>query len=132
MENNINQVFILATRNKYRFPYKGLISVEDLWDLSPEALDAVYKEINAALKTHSEESLIAREPETKATVMLKNMKAIVSYIFEFKETERLNREAEKTNAVQRQRILEALADKEDEALRNMSPDELRAELAKLG
>ena len=30
MNNEIN-VFEIATRNKYRFPYRGQISVEDMW-----------------------------------------------------------------------------------------------------
>ena len=35
------ELFEIATRKKYRFPYKGLISVEDLWDLSMRELVAI-------------------------------------------------------------------------------------------
>ena len=33
-------MFEVATRNKFRFPFKGLISVEDLWELSVDNLAA--------------------------------------------------------------------------------------------
>ena len=38
-------IFELATREKYRFPYKGMISVEELWDLDIPELDRVYKSL---------------------------------------------------------------------------------------
>ncbi len=52
-------MFELATRYKFRFPFKGMISVEDLWDLSVENLDTVFKCINAEMKKTKEESLLS-------------------------------------------------------------------------
>ena len=39
----MNALFVMATRGKYRFPFKGQISVEDLWDLSVKNLDSIFK-----------------------------------------------------------------------------------------
>ena len=43
-------MFEIATRNKFRFPFKGVISTEDLWDLSVESLDNVFKTLNSEMK----------------------------------------------------------------------------------
>lgn len=37
----LTNIFEAATRYKYRFPFKGMISVEDLWDLKLQDLDSV-------------------------------------------------------------------------------------------
>ena len=55
MEKNL---FEVATRRKYRFPYRGLVAVEDLWDLRTAELDAIFKTLNAEAKKVSEESLL--------------------------------------------------------------------------
>ena len=39
----LTNIFEAATRYKYRFPFKGMISVEDLWDLKLQDLDSVFK-----------------------------------------------------------------------------------------
>ena len=43
-------MFEVATREKMRFPFKGMISVEDLWDLSVQNLDKVFKTLNSQRK----------------------------------------------------------------------------------
>lgn len=43
---NIN-MFEIATKNKYRYPFnKGLITTEDLWNLSLKDLDNIFKVLN--------------------------------------------------------------------------------------
>ena len=51
-------IFEVATREKFRFNFKGLISVEDLWVLSVENLDFIFKGLNKELKQVNEESLL--------------------------------------------------------------------------
>ena len=51
-------LFEVATRNNYQFPFKGLINVIDLWDLSLTNLDSVFKVLNAEVKKSEEESLL--------------------------------------------------------------------------
>ncbi|WP_243033922.1 hypothetical protein [Clostridium sp. AF50-3] len=54
----------MAARCKYRFPYRGNISVEDLWDLPVKALDGIFKTLNAEVKQSQEESLLEnKSPE---------------------------------------------------------------------
>lgn len=121
--NNINNLFITASKNKYRYPYKGNISTEDLWDLNPHALDTVFKELNAQRKQYGEESLL--HVENKETNILNNKIEIIKYILNVKLKEIEDREKAAANAAKRQRIMEVIASKEDAALNDMSVDELR-------
>lgn len=56
MEKNL---FEIATRYRYRFNYKGVMTVEDLWSLRVEDLDAIFKMLNRQKKTADEDSLLA-------------------------------------------------------------------------
>ena len=43
----MSNMFEKAVKGKYRFPYKGQIAVEDLYDLPLGSLDTVFKTLNA-------------------------------------------------------------------------------------
>lgn len=122
-------LFEIASREKYRFPYKGLISVEDLWDLTLPQLDGVYKALSKEVKTQGEDSLMAEAITDKK---LSNMIEIVKYIFSVKQQEADARKTAAENKKKRERIAEVLAQKEDEALHNMSTDELKKLMTDLG
>lgn len=122
-------LFEIASREKYRFPYKGLISVEDLWDLTLPQLDGVYKALSKEVKTQGEDSLMAEAITDKK---LSNMIEIVKYIFSVKQQEADARKTAAENKRKRERIAEVLAQKEDEALHNMSADELKKLMTDLG
>lgn len=125
----MSNLFEFATRNKLRFPYKGNISVEDLWELSIKDLDSVFKTLNSQVKQANEESLLSTK--TKEDEILDIKIKIVKYIFSVKKEEMAAKLLEKENKEKRQRLLQIKAQKEDEALMNMSLEELDAELAKL-
>ena len=123
-----NDIFALATRKKYRFPFNGQISVEDLWDLSSAQLDRVYKALKKDQKTSMEESLLDAKSSEDAT--LENKIEIVKYIFETKQIEKLAAEQQAEINAKKARIREIIADKKDEALKGMSIEELEKLLDK--
>ncbi len=119
-------LFEIATREKYRFPYKGMISAEDLWDLNAAQLDGVYKVLSKEVKAQGEDSLMA---EVTIDKELANKIEIVKHIFAVKQSEADARKVAAENKRKRERIAEVLAQKEDEALHNMSADELKKLMA---
>lgn len=125
-----NKMFEVAVRNKFRFPFKGVISVEDLWDLSVQQLDSIFKTLKSQEKKAQEESLLdTRTPEDEA---LKTKIDIIRYIVTVKLDEAKQAERAKENRDQKQKILGILAEKQDADLRNKTPEELQAMLNQLG
>ena len=126
--NEVN-VFEISTREKLRFPYKGSISVEDLWDLSPANLDSVFKSLNAEKKQAETESLLSAK--TDADTILDIKLSIVRHIVAVKLAEAEKRAKAKEIKEQKQKIMEIIANKQDAALQNKSVEELQAMLAGL-
>lgn len=123
------KLFETATRNKMRFPFRGMISVEDLWDLSLTNLDSVFKTLNAEAKKSEEESLL--ETKSKENEELSNKIEIVKYIVNIKLEEKKTKENARKNAEMKQRLLEIKAKRQDAALENMSDEDLDKMLAEL-
>lgn len=130
----MNNLFEMASQFKFRYPYKGLISTEDLWDLKLDELDVVYKTLNKELNTIQEEGLIQTKTADEGVKAndLKNKLEIVKYIFASKQQAAELARAAAENAMKRKRIMEILAKKQEAALENMSEDDLKAALAELG
>jgi acyl-CoA reductase-like NAD-dependent aldehyde dehydrogenase len=128
MEKTIN-MFELATRKKFRFPFKGMISVEDLWDLSVKNLDTVFKALNAEAKQANEESLLAVKSDEDTILEAKI--AIVKHIVNVKQAEEAEKVRAAANRAQARRIQELIANKQDEALQGKSIEELQAMLSAL-
>ena len=126
----MEKMFEYATRNKVRFPFKGLISVEDLWDLSLTNLDSIYKTLNKQVKQSEEESLL----NTRTTVdkELDVQIAIVKHIVAVKLAEQEAREKASAKKAQKQKIMAIIASKQDEALQNSSVEDLQKMLDELG
>ena len=117
---NLNEV---AVREMYRFPYRGSITTEDLWDLSVTSLDTVFKALNTQAKQSQEESLL--QQRNKEDEVLDRKIEIIKYIVGVKQAEKQAAQAAAEKKAQKQRIMEILANKEDAELQNKSPEELR-------
>lgn len=134
MDKNL---FEIASRRKFRFPsVVGELTTEQLWDLPLTAargrsdLDGVAKAVNAELKAVTEESFVNVRPHP-AKADLESKLDIVKHIIAVKMDERTKADAAADRAEKRRKLAEALANKQDESLRNMSEEEIRAKLAEL-
>ena len=126
MEKNL---FEIAARNRYRFNYKGVMTVEDLWSLRVEDLDAIFKMLNRQKKTADEDSLLATKSAEDQD--LANKIDIVMYIVSVKLAEAAERVAAAEKKAQRDKILEIVAKKKDKALEDMGIEDLMKKLEEL-
>lgn len=130
-------MFAFATRKKFRFDTcKGQVTVEDLWDLPLTAtngrpnLDDIAKELYKKMKDENEMSFV--KPTSQINKEFNIIKAkfdIVKHIIDVKLAEAEAVKKAKEIKARNQRILEIIAQKEDEALASKSKEELLAMLA---
>ncbi|MBQ6218989.1 MAG: hypothetical protein IJJ47_04585 [Methanosphaera sp.] len=120
----MSNIWIESLQNKYRFEYKGLISVEDLFDLKLEDLDMIYKNLKKEEQELQGDSLLDKEDNTLITEVETKIE-IVKNIFEIKDTEIKRREQEIVNNARKQKILSIIEDKQDQELSEKSIEELR-------
>lgn len=125
----MEKMFETAVRTKMRFPFKGQISVEDLWDLNVRDLDNVFKTLNANVKRTQEESLLATKSEEDKTLMTQI--EIVKYIVSVKLAEAEAVQNAKELSERKQKLMELIAAKQDEELHGKSVEELKAMLDSL-
>lgn len=123
-------LFEIASREKYRYPFKGQIATEDLWDLSLPQLDTIFKTLNAQVKRAPEESLLSTTEVEDPT--MKNQIAILRHIVAVKQEEKKTRENAAAVKAQKQKLMELIAQKQDESLASKSAEELTAMLSALG
>lgn len=122
--------FEMASRKHYRYPYNGMISTEDLWELNVSQLDFIFKKLKAQSRQAQEESLLTTK--TQEDVDTENKIDIIRYIVEYKQNLQKEAEMAMERKQQRARIKEILYERENADLRNKTPEELRAMLDELG
>ena len=122
-------IFEFAVRAKLRFPYKGSISTEDLWDLPVTELDKVFKTLNTQVKQAQEESLL--NSKSREDEILEVQIEIVKYIVSVKLAEQKSREEASAKKAQREKIMGIIAEKQDEALHNSSIEDLQKMLGEI-
>lgn len=128
-------VFEKASRQKLRFASaRGDLTVEDLWDLPLTSrngfdLNVVAQKANAEVKASGEESFVGESTPASATAVLKL--DVVKSVIATKIAERDAEVARKDKRQKRERLLELLANKEDAALQELTPDQIREQIAAL-
>ncbi len=117
-------VFEKASREKTRFNYQGIISVEDLWDLPVTKLDIIYGNLEAELDRLPKKSLLSNSSSQREDIEFKQ--AIVKHIVEVKLAEAEQATLEKVNSDKKKMLLDILAKKQQSDYENMSTEELKA------
>ncbi len=115
-------MFEAASRLKIRFDFRGLCTVEDLWDLPLTSLDSIYKKLNLQMKAQKEESLLEKKSQEDKILELKIN--IVKHIVETKIQEGKVKEDQILRKQQRQKIEEIISRKQDTALEGKSIEDL--------
>ncbi len=133
---NIQNLFVYATSNKLRFSStRGELTIEQLWDLPLSSrdgfnLDAIAIAADKAFK-ETEVSFVATTKtveHTRREAVLETVKYIISV--KLAEAEAATKRV--ANQQKRERILRALAEKQEGKLLEMSEKELQEQLAALG
>lgn len=139
MEQNI---FELASRQKLRFmSAKGELTTEQLWDLpllgnpvtlvAKADLDTVARSISRELKEQVEESFVAtRANPLKAKLELQL--EVVKHIIAVKMAEAEAKTKAADTKRERERLLEILANKKEQELLQLSPEEIQKRIDALG
>lgn len=104
---------------------KGLLNVEDLFELSFDDLDLLYRELSLELSNLGGESLKTETSESKEINELSIKRDVVKYVFEDKEATSMRRKLAQDKLAKKQRLLSIIHAKEDEALANKTLDELQ-------
>lgn len=130
-------IFEYATRNKLRFSSpRGLLTVEDLWEIPLRArggdgldLNVIAKIANKALKD-TEENFVETTKTVEHTRREMAME-IVKYIIETKVNEEKSQAAKAENKKKKEQLLAILADKQAGKLSELSEKELKKQIAEL-
>lgn len=121
-------MFEKATRLKLRFKIAaGLISTEDLWTLKLETLNTLAKDLNKTLKTSSEEDFIKSRSKVTDEQKVDELRfEIVKHVINIRLEELEAAENAKEVRIRNAKINEIIARKQDQALENLSVEELKA------
>ena len=110
-----------AIRLKLRFNFKGMLTVEDLWDLKLNELDMIYRELNQQKKLQESESLLTNN---LINDIVNLQIEIIKYVVEQKQAEQLAEQTKIEKQQQKQKILEILSRKQEDDLQNKSTEDL--------
>lgn len=127
-----SSMFEKAARLKLRYDTDlGQLSVEDLWDLPLSSattrkvsLDSIAIALDQKLKAAATTSFVKRKSQSEDSVTQLSLEIVVRVI-EVLQQEAEAEEKKQENATKKQRLLELIAEKQDEALKGKSLEELQ-------
>ncbi len=118
------EMFEQATRLKLRFSsVRGLIGVEDLWDLSLTNLDSIAVDLHKMLQ---DTSVSFVRPVTTENTRLQLAFDVVKHVIDTKIVERDTTLVAHERAKKKQQLLEILSRKQNAELEGKTPEELSA------
>lgn len=122
--------FEKATRLKLRFnTNKGVLSTEQLWDLSLSSLSEIAKDINKQRSEISADGeLDFLDNENNIDPILELQFEIVKSVYKTLREEKEQEKDRLANKKHNERIMELIYRKENEEMEKLSVDELKAQL----
>lgn len=130
-------IFEQASRLKLRFPsVRGELTTEQLWDMPLTSkndfnLDRVARTVNAEIKSMDEESFVSTN-SNPAKRLAELRLEIVKFVIADRQEANAKSLMAASRAEERQRLLAVLAKKDEQALNEMSADDIKKRLAELG
>lgn len=131
------ELYKYAAKNALRLPSKrGQLMVEQLFDLPLKAasgfdLDSVARAVSSELKAVGEESFVETAKTDPRKRPLEVALEIVKDVIKTKQDENAAALARKDRSEKRQKLLDALAIKENEKISQASVDEIKKQLDEL-
>jgi hypothetical protein len=134
-------IFEQAARRKYRFPSaKGELTVEQLWDLpliaAPRAgtaiadLDSIARGIAAELRGVTSESFVETKPDPRKGDLETKLE-VLKHVIAAKQADAAAAKTAAERAEKRRKLVDAIAAKDEQAIQNMSKEELLKQLAEI-
>lgn len=131
-------IFEQASRSSLRFPSAlGLLATEQLWNIplqskNPQTitLDNLAQAVNKQLKNSGEQSFVSTGDNPIAK-QLELKLDILKHIIAVRLEHEANAAKAEARRAERDRLIEILGDKQDEALRTQTPEELAKRIAEL-
>lgn len=122
-------MFETATRKKFRYPFRGQISTEDLWDLNLTELDSIYKTLTKEAKAKDDGESLMSQNKIDEELLLKI--EIVKTVFETKQEEANASKVAAEKAKKKEKLMAILARKQDDSLEQMSEEDLKKAIEEL-
>lgn len=123
----MEKMFENGLKRKFRFKTdRGLVTMENLYDLNLRALNAIAKSLNKELKQDEEEDFL--EENSKEFSETKMKFDIVLYILNSKKDEKKKKDQEQKKKLEKDKLLTLLEKKQDEKLETLSEEELRKKI----
>ena len=130
-------IFEIASKQKLRFSsIRGELTTEQLWDLPLQTrsggfdLDTIAKDVNRSLKGVTDESFVSTK-ESPAKAKFELQLEILKYIIAVKMKAESDARDRAAKIAQKEKLLNILAEKEDDALKSLSSEELVKRIAQL-